>query len=170
LTLWFILIFAIITYYGIGLSLPKTITIAGSLKMNGGVPIVYETIKDFKNWKEWAIWNKDETLRIFLSEPTNEVGARYRWKSKIKELKDGLLILKETNENHQLYYEWRYGKNKRGNILFNIEELNNCSFVTCSITINNSKKIFARYFTWVIKNAINKNIKEVLLKIDNNKF
>ena len=34
LTLWFILILAIITYYGIGLSLPKTITIAGSLKMN----------------------------------------------------------------------------------------------------------------------------------------
>jgi hypothetical protein len=133
---------------------------------SGDIHVIYGKIKDFKNWNDWAIWNTDETLNIVLSNPTNDVGARYRWKSKIKELKDGLLTLKETTENQQLYYEWRYGRNKRGEILFNLEKLNDYSFVTCSLTIDNSKKIFARYFTWIIKRALQNNIKEVLLKID----
>lgn len=164
--LWFSLISLVISYYVIGLFLPSSTTIVTSLKISIDRNAVYRTIKDFKNWKEWAIWNSDETLNISLSEPTNEVGARYRWKSKIKELKDGLLILKETSENQLLYYEWRYGKNKCGEIRFNIEHLKDVSVVRCSITIDNSKKIFARYFTHLIRNAIRNNIKEVLLKIN----
>jgi hypothetical protein len=44
--------------------------------------------------------------------------------------------------------------------------MSNYSFTTCSITINNKKKIFARYFTLLVKKSIRDNIDEVLLKID----
>ena len=163
----FILILLIfLLYFLIAIFLPKTTTIAASLKMNTDLTKTYETLKDFKNWKDWSIWNSDNTLNILLSEPSDQIGARYRWKSKIKELKDGLIILKSAREYHQLEFEWRYGKQRRGEILFNLEPDNQISFVTCSITINNKTKIFARYFTWLIRKSIHKNIQEVLVKIE----
>lgn len=127
---------------------------------------IYNTIIDFRNWESWAIWNDDKTLNIIVSEPSNEIGSRYRWRSKIKEIKDGLIVLNETKPPNELSYEWYYGKRKRGTILFNIEELDNCSFVTCSLTIHNKRKIFARYYTQIIKKDVFNNIEEVLLKID----
>ena len=163
--LW-IIITIIVFYYVIGFILPSTITIANSLKMSGQSDSVYTTISNFKNWEDWAIWNDDRTLRITLSEPSNQVGARYRWRSKIRELKDGLIVLTEANAPTELHYEWYYGRHKRGTILFNIEELDNCCFVTCSLTIHNSKKIFARYLCQFIKRSIHENIEEILLKID----
>lgn len=134
--------------------------------MTGNHKSIYNTVLDFRNWENWAIWNDDRTLEVIVSDPPNEVGARYRWRSKIKELKDGLVVLTEASPNNLLEYEWYYGKRKRGSIVFNIEELDNCSFVTCSMTIHNKRKIFARYFSLLIRKALYSNIEEVLLKID----
>ncbi len=161
-----ILISTVVLYFLIGLVLPATTTIASSIKTSGRYDVVFKTIKDFKNWEQWAIWNDDETLNIMLSDTTNKIGSRYRWRSKVKELKDGLIVLKEAEEGFQLLYHFYYGKQKRGHILFNVEDMSNYSFTTCSITINNKKKIFARYFTLLVKKSIRDNIDEVLLKID----
>ncbi len=161
-----IIISIVVVYYIIGLLLPANTTIAVSLKMTGNHKSIYNTVLDFRNWENWAIWNDDRTLEVIVSDPPNEVGARYRWRSKIKELKDGLVVLTEASPNNLLEYEWYYGKRKRGSIVFNIEELDNCSFVTCSMTIHNKRKIFARYFSLLIRKALYSNIEEVLLKID----
>lgn len=134
--------------------------------MTGNPESIYDTVIDFRNWENWAIWNDDRTLEVIVSDPPNEVGARYRWRSKIKELKDGLVVLTEALPTNLLEYEWYYGKRKRGSIVFNIEELDNCSFVTCSMTIHNKRKIFARYFSLLIRKDLYSNIEEVLLKID----
>ena len=161
-----ILISTVVLYFLIGLVLPATTTIASSIKTSGRHDVVFKMIKDFKNWEQWAIWNDDETLNIMLSDTTNKIGSRYRWRSKVKELKDGLIVLKEAEEGFQLLYHFYYGKQKRGHILFTIEDMSNYSFTTCSITINNKKKIFVRYFTLLVKKSIRNNIDEVLLKID----
>lgn len=163
--LWTI-ISLIVFYYVIGLILPSTVTIANSLKMSSDSKSIFTTISNFKNWEDWAIWNDDRSMNIILSDPSNKVGARYRWRSKIREIKDGLVVLTEASEFTELQYEWYYGKYKRGSILFNIEELNDSCFVTSSITIHNQRKIFARFFCLLIKKAIHDNIEEVLLKID----
>lgn len=163
--LW-ILLSVIVLYFLVGILLPSATTIANSLKMSGSQESIFGTISNFKNWEDWAIWNDDRTLNIEISEPSDKPGARYRWKSKIRELKDGLIVLTEVNEFSELHYEWYYGKRKRARILFNIEDLDNCSFVTCSITIHNKRKIFARYFSLLIRKAIHDNIEEVLLKVD----
>ena len=162
-----ILISSVVLYFLIGLILPAKTTIARSIKTSDQYDVVFKTIKDFKNWEQWAIWNEDETLNIMLSDTTNKIGSRYRWRSKVKELKDGLIVLKEAEEGSQLLYDFYYGKQKRGHILFHIEDIADYSFTTCSITINNKKKIFARYFTLLIIKSIRKNIDDVLLKIDN---
>ena len=91
-----ILISIIVLYFLIGLLLPATTTISSSIEASSKYNVVFKTIKDFKNWEQWAIWNKDETLNIMLSDTTNKIGSRYRWRSKIKELKDGLIVLKEA--------------------------------------------------------------------------
>ncbi len=161
-----IVIGIIIAYYVVGFILPASVTVAASLRMSGTSESIFTTIKNFRNWEGWAIWNSDNSMSITISDPANEVGSRYRWKSQIKEIKDGLIVLTSASENAELNYDWFYGKRKRGTIMFNIEQQGNHSFVTCSITIHNEKKIFARYFTQLIKNSILDNIEDVLLKID----
>ena len=156
----------IVVYYVVGFILPASVTLATSLRMTGTSESIFSTIKDFRNWQEWAIWNSDNSMNVTISNPSNEVGSRYRWRSQIREIKDGLIVLTSASENAELNYDWYYGKRKRGTILFNIEQQGNHSFVTCSITIHNEKKIFARYFTQLIKKSILDNIEDVLLKID----
>lgn len=134
--------------------------------MSGSTKSIQNLIGNFKNWGEWAIWNDDQTLDISISEPSNEINSEYSWKSKIRELKDGKLVLTENSDNSVLQFDWHYGKRKRGTIVFNIEKLDNFTFTTCSLTIHNKRRIFAKYFSFVIKKAIQDNIDEVLLKID----
>lgn len=154
-------------YIVIGLFLPSTTTIANSLKMSGNGEAIYETILDFKNWNEWAIWNEDNCMSVRISDPSKGPGARYRWKAKIREIKDGLIILKDAQPHFLLSYVFHYGRSQRGDIIFNIEELDDGgSFVTCAITINNKRKIFGRYFALLIKKPVIENIEDVLLKID----
>lgn len=127
---------------------------------------IYNCILDFKNWEEWDIWNEEKNLIPRISNPSNVVGARYRWKSTIREVKDGLIILNNTTPPHSLEYEFYYGNSRRGIIFFHIHDESDGSFVTCSITINNKNKIFGRYFAMMIKSSIVENIEDVLLKID----
>lgn len=156
-----------VLYIVIGLFLPSTTTIANSLKMSGSGQSIYESVSDFKNWNEWAIWNEDNCMSVRISDPSKGTGARYRWKAKIREIKDGLIVLKDAQPNFLLNYTFHYGKRQRGEILFNIEELEDGgSFVTCAITINNKRKIFGRYFALLIKKPVIENIEDVLLKID----
>lgn len=135
--------------------------------MSGTPAAIYNTIEDFENWNEWAIWNADNSMKVTLSKPSTGIGARYRWKAKIKEIKGGLIVLKETQPNSFLHYDFHYGKKQRGEIIFNIEELEDGgSFTTCAITINNKRKLFGRYFALLIKKPVIVNIEDVLLKID----
>lgn len=156
----------IILYIGISFFLPSTVTIAGSLNMSGQPESIYNCIEDFNNWKDWEIWNEDNSMATNISNPPTGLGARYRWKSKIKEIKDGLIILNDAHPFNSLEYEFYYGSSKRGMIVFNIDEFENGSFVTCSITINNKRRVFGKYIAYFIKKEAITNIEDVLLKID----
>lgn len=161
-----ITILIIFIYYLIGFLLPATTTIGRALKMSKSPINIFNTINDFRNWYQWAIWNEDNSMEIILSKQTKGVGARYRWKSKIKEIKGGMLVLKNLEVPNLLEYDLFYGKSKRGTLFINIDPLHDSTFVSCAITIENKKKIFARYLFLIIKKSIQKNIDEVLLKID----
>jgi len=164
---WYIIVLIIVVIYiGIGLFLPNTTTISASLNMSGETKDIYQRIENFNNWKEWAIWNEDKCMDIIISNQSKGIGARYRWKSTIREIKDGLVILTDAQPNHLLSYEFYYSKSKRGQIIFNLEPQNTGTFVTCEITIDNKRKIFSRYLLMLIKSSIVENIDEVLLKID----
>lgn len=163
--LWIAIAF-IVLYFTVGFLLPNTTTIARSLKMSHEPDAIFNTISEFRNWRQWAIWNKDNSMEIILSTQTKGQGARYRWKSKIKEIKGGMLVLTNTEAPNFLAYQLYYGRMKRGQLHFNIESLPDCTFVTGAITINNRRKIFARYMAIFIKKSVQKDIDEVLLKID----
>ncbi len=146
--------------------MPSTVTLANSLNMSGNAIDLYKRIEDFSHWNEWAIWNEDKSMDVTVSEVSKGIGAKYSWKSKIKEIKDGSLTLIDSDENHTLTYDFHYGKSKRGQILFNIEEQEAGTFVICAMTLDNKTKIFSRYFLYIIRKSILSNINEVLLKID----
>ncbi len=164
---WLIIIFVItIIYIVFGLLLPAKVSMLASRNMSGEAKDIYKRIEDFNNWKEWAIWNEDQTMDITISNQTEGIGAWYRWKSKIREIKDGLIILTDAQPNKKLSYEFYYSTSKRGEVIFNLEQKKTGTFVTCTITIANKRRVFSRYFLILIKHSILHNIEEVLLKID----
>jgi hypothetical protein len=134
--------------------------------MSGDSKAIYKRLEDFNNWSEWAIWNEDKSMDVTISSPSTGIDAKYSWKSKIKEIKDGSLVLIDSDQDHLLTYEFFYNGSKRGQILFNIETQETGSFITCAVTIDNKRKIFSRYFLFLIKKSVLKNINEILLRID----
>ena len=163
--IWLIVVLVSV-YIGIGICLPSTFTMSNYLNMRGNSKDIYQRIEDFNNWNDWAIWNEDDSMLITISKPSKGIGAKYSWQSKIKEIKDGSITLTEASEEHFLTYQVQYSKLKRGKILFNLEEKEKETVVKCSLTINNKRKIFSRYFTLFIRGSIVRNIYEVLSKID----
>lgn len=159
--------FALITIYMIlGFLLPKETIITAKLKMSGSSKTIFNTISNFTNWKEWEVWNKEDLFKSVLSNERNKIGARYRLKSNAKEVKDSLIVFKEKKEHDFLKYDWYYGKRKRGEITFTIQEKANFTIVTSQIFIYNGNKIFGRYFTLWNKQKIKALMDDVLLKID----
>lgn len=153
-------------YFIIGILLPSKTTFIGSVQMTGTPEIIMDNITNFEMWKEWSIWNKDNSMKIQLSNPAKGINARYRWKPKIKEIKSGLLKIREIEYPHFCRIDFYYGRAKRGDVHFNILPSIDHSLVTCSITINNRNRIFSRYFAQYIRKEATKNIEEMLLLID----
>ena len=52
--------------------------------------VIYNNVKDFKNWQEWGPWMADDpTMEITYAEKTEGEGASYSWKS--EEMGDGTM-------------------------------------------------------------------------------
>ncbi|MAZ71980.1 MAG: AraC family transcriptional regulator [Flavobacteriaceae bacterium] len=50
--------------------------------------VIYNTVKDFKNWESWGPWmTEDENIELNYAEKTEGEGASYSWKS--EEVGDG---------------------------------------------------------------------------------
>ncbi len=161
-----VIIVLISAYILLGMCLPSSITLSNHLNMLGNLKVIYERIEDFNHWSDWAIWNEDNSMEIIIPKPAKGVGAQYIWKSKVKEIKHGSLTLTNLSKDHFLTYELYYDKLKRGELFFELEEQELGTLVKCSITIQNKRKIFSRYFLYFNRRSIIKNINEVLLKID----
>lgn len=134
--------------------------------MSGTDESIYNAITDMSMWKHWDVWNDDHTLNVKISSPSKGVGARYRWKSKIREIKDGLIVIRETEPFYRVGLDLYYGKKRRGLIEFNLEPTIEATSVTCTLTINNHGKIFPRYLAWFILKEADRDIEAFLLKID----
>ncbi len=62
--------------------------VAKSKVINAPAEVVYDNVKDYKNWAIWGPWmNQDENIEIFYTEKTEGEGASYSWKS--EEIGDG---------------------------------------------------------------------------------
>lgn len=161
-----VILVLILAYILVGICLPSPMTLSNHLIMRGNLKGIYERIEDFNNWSDWAIWNEDNSMEITIPKLAKGVGAQYIWTSKIKEIKQGSLTLTNLSADHFLIYEFCYDKLKRGEFLFELEEQEAGTFVKCSITIQNKRKIFSRYFLYFNRKSVIRNIHEVLLKID----
>ena len=161
-----VIIVLISAYILLGMCLPSSITLSNHLNMLGNLKVIYERIEDFNHWSDWAIWNEDNSMEITIPKPAKGVSAQYIWKSKIKEIKHGSLTLINSSADHFLIYEFCYDKLKRGELFFDLEAKEAGTFVKCSITIQNKRKIFSRYFLYFNRKSIIYNIHEFLLKID----
>ena len=161
-----VILVLILTYILVGMFLPSSITLSNHLNMRGNIKGIYERIEDFSNWSDWAIWNEDNAMEVTITKPSKGLGAQYNWTSKIKEIKHGSLTLTNLSAHNFLTYDFCYNKLKRGELFFSLEEQEVGTFVKCSITIQNKRKIFSRYFLYFNRKSITRNIYEVLLTID----
>ena len=49
--------------------------------MNAPAELVYDQVKDFKNWKNWGPWMQvDPDIKLEYAEKTAGEGASYSWK------------------------------------------------------------------------------------------
>ena len=57
-----------------------TYDVAVSKNMNAPAEVIYNNVKDYKNWEAWGPWMKtDETMEISYAEKTSGEGGSYSW-------------------------------------------------------------------------------------------
>jgi len=77
----FILLIAFIgvsVYFG---TQDGSFSVKESKEINAPVTLVFNEVKDFKNWEQWASWMKDKKIKIHYPDQTSGEGASYSWKS-----------------------------------------------------------------------------------------
>lgn len=58
--------------------------VAKTQTMNAPAEVIYNNVKDYKNWEEWGPWMKeDPDIEIKYAEKTEGEGASYSWNSEI---------------------------------------------------------------------------------------
>lgn len=72
-------LFAVITI--IGLFIPSSVKISRGVIINADSSLVYNDLKDVKNWSAWMPWvTTDSGALVQLSQVTNQPGSFFRWK------------------------------------------------------------------------------------------
>lgn len=72
-------LFAVITI--IGLFIPSSVKISRGVIINADSSLVYNDLKDVKNWSAWMPWvTTDSGALVQLSQVTDQPGAFFRWK------------------------------------------------------------------------------------------
>ena len=75
--------------------------VAKSKVMNAPAEVVFNNVKDFRNWKDWGPWmEEDENLQISYAEKTSGEGASYSWKSEV--MGDGSMNTVKVIPNKEL--------------------------------------------------------------------
>lgn len=72
--------------------------------INAPAEVIYNNVKDFKNWEAWGPWmTQDENIELNYAEKTEGEGASYSWKSDV--LGDGSLKTTRVIPNKEIIQE-----------------------------------------------------------------
>ncbi len=75
--------------------------VAKTKTINAPAEVIYNNVKDFKNWQTWGPWmTEDENMEINYAEKTEGEGASYSWKS--EEMGDGSMKTTRVIPNKEI--------------------------------------------------------------------
>ncbi|NCU03178.1 MAG: hypothetical protein GXC73_04255 [Chitinophagaceae bacterium] len=97
-------LFAVITI--IGLFIPSSVKISRGVIINADSSLVYNNLKDVKNWSAWMPWvTTDSGALVQLSQVTDQPGSFFRWKG-VKVNSSGTITVQAHEQNQlKLLYE-----------------------------------------------------------------
>ena len=71
--------------------------------MEAPAEVVYNNVKDYKNWQEWGPWmSLDPDMKIHYAEKTEGEGASYSWNSEHMEVGDGAMKTTKVIPNKEI--------------------------------------------------------------------
>lgn len=77
--------------------------VAESKVMEAPAEVIYNNVKDYKNWQEWGPWMKlDSAIVINYAEKTEGEGAAYSWSSEHMEVGDGSMKTLKVIPNKEI--------------------------------------------------------------------
>lgn len=78
-------------------------SVAESKVMNAPASVIYDNVKDYKNWENWGPWMKqDPDIKINYAEKTEGEGASYSWSSDDMEVGDGAMETVKVIPNKEI--------------------------------------------------------------------
>jgi effector-binding domain-containing protein len=78
--------------------------VAKTKTINAPAEVIYNNVKDFKNWATWGPWmTEDQAIEINYAEKTEGEGASYSWKS--AEMGDGAMKITKVIPNKEIEQE-----------------------------------------------------------------
>jgi hypothetical protein len=89
------LVILLVALAGIGMLLPRSITVTRAVAVNATPDAIYPFVSTPREWPRWSPWNKrDAAMTISYSGPASGAGAKWEWKSASQG--DGSMVFTEA--------------------------------------------------------------------------
>lgn len=104
---------------------PKSMDCSVKRTIPYAMDAVYEQMADFKNWPNWSVWMKrDSLMKLTYGEKTTGVGGHYDWTSPDKNSGSGSMDIQEMTPNQSInmlltFKDW----DSKSNILMTFKAL-----------------------------------------------
>ena len=118
-------------FFIVSLFFPRKYKVERSVQINKPVHEVFMYMKDFKNWQQWSVWNKDldSTLFNFYSRPSDTLGSKQYFNGAL--LGTGRFKINNYKQDTAVGYNLRmHGSEVEANGVFLFKQINNTTQLT----------------------------------------
>ena len=124
------LIVLLVMLAGVGLALPRNVTIARSVVINAPESLVFSHLENLRSFNEWSPFaTRDPQLQARFAGPESGKGARIDWTSSKRSVGDGSMEITASNPNRRIDLDVNF-HGQKGKSFYNVAPAGSGSKVT----------------------------------------
>ncbi|MEO0371640.1 MAG: SRPBCC family protein [Pseudomonadota bacterium] len=132
---------------GVGMLLPREVTVERSAVINAPAGDIYPRVANLEAFQEWSPWaDLDPDARFTFNDIPEGLGAKMEWASDSPEVGNGTMEITEATENEALTLALEFGDMGGGEAYWSFDEEGEATSVTWGIVADMGAGPIGRWF------------------------
>ena len=152
---------------GIGMLLPRTVSVSRSAVIPAPQWQVYAPVADLTQWDQWAKWNQiDPNMKVTYGAVKMGEGASYSWESDHSSVGNGAMRIVSTQGMDELQMEMDFQEQGTASSSFTLTPTAEGTGVTWSMTTDMGAGPIGRWFGLMMDDLIGADFEEGLANLE----